>query len=189
MHALGQVAHFTTQNQSIPPHKIAKAVNPLLPNDIKVLESSEVDKDFNACKSAKQKTYRYNFYVSDTEIPLKERYSVKIPQIDFSSVQGGAKLFVGEHDFKNYCASGSSAKTTKRTIYEISVEKSGSDYSLMVTGNGFLYNMVRIIAGTLIELGQGKLTLQEVKSSLSGQKAKKGKTLAPKGLTLIKVEY
>ena len=191
VHALGQVAHFDTQNESIPPHKFAKALNTFLPEDIRVFSSEQVSEDFHACTTAKRKTYQYDFYVAQTENPLKERYSVRVDDdLNLQKMQEGASLIIGEHDFKGFCASGSGAKTTVRTIYDLEFKQNGQDLSLIVTGNGFLYNMVRIIAGTLIAVGKGDIEKAQILEILSkGIRPQRIKTLPPKGLKLVSVEY
>lgn len=190
VHALAQVAHFDTQS-SIPPEKIFLALNVRLPNDIKVLKSEKIDDDFHAVKSAKQKTYRYSTYLSKTILPLKERYSVQLERIpDIEKMKLCAKMLVGEHDFKAFCASGSGAKTTVRTITSIKIEKATENIDFIVSGNGFLYNMVRIIVGVLLSVGYNESTINQVEQMLlTGKRPVKIKTLPAKGLTLTKVEY
>lgn len=190
VHALGQVAHFDTKS-TIPPSNFAKALNTILPLSVKVLKSEEVAKTFDASRTAKRKTYCYSLYKSDVILPLKERYSVMIRKdTDIKAMKNVAKLFVGEHDFKSFCASGSSVKTTVRTIYSVDIVEDGDDVKVYITGNGFLYNMVRIIVGTLVECGQKRLDESVVNKMLTENKRNiGGRTLAPKGLTLIGVEY
>ena len=162
-----------------------------MPSDIRVLSSSLVSDDFNARKSAKQKTYAYSFYVAEVENPLKERYSCYLEKApDFSKMERAKELFVGEHDFKAFSSTGSSVKTTVRTIYSLEIIKEKDTFSILITGSGFLYNMVRIIAGALLDIGYGKLNENDIiKAFNSGERKVLGKTLPPNGLTLIKVEY
>lgn len=190
VHALGQVADFDTEC-SIPPKKIAFALNPLLPNSVKILKSERVEDGFNARKNAKRKTYEYSLYLCEVENPLKERYSTRIEgELDLEKIKTACKIIKGKHDFKCMCSSGSSVNTTVRTIYSLSVKKSGDDLLISVTGNGFLYNMVRILAGTLVGVGQGKISLEDIKTALqTGDRELLGKTLSSKGLCLKKVEY
>ncbi len=191
VHAQGQVAHFDANKENIPPEKFAKALNAHLPEDIRVIKSERVDDDFHSVKNAKKKTYAYSFYKSDVELPLKERYAVRIDSaIDVSKMRAVAKAFVGEHDFKALCASGSNVKTTVRTIYDIDIVESGVDVIVTVTGNGFLYNMVRILCGCLIKAGEGKLSYDQAeKMLLNGERTLGGRTCPAKGLCLKEVVY
>ncbi len=191
VHAKGQTAHFAVEKDSIPAEKYAKALNAYLPADVRVLSSQSVADSFDACRGAKRKTYKYSCYLSDIELPLKERYAVKMDQtLDVEKMKQGAVCFLGKHDFKGFCSTGSSIKTTERTIYALDVELNGQDLTFTITGNGFLYNMVRIIVGTLIKLGENKCTAQDIENMLkTGNRELGGKTLPAKGLCLEKVEY
>ncbi|MCD7728381.1 MAG: tRNA pseudouridine(38-40) synthase TruA [Clostridia bacterium] len=194
VHAAGQVCHFDA-HLTIPPERMAQALNTNLPADIAVLQSAAAPEGFDANRSAKQKTYCYRMYVSRCPHPLKERYSVCIPCMpDIAKMEIGAGIYCGEHDFKAYCASGSAVKTTVRTVYSCSVTLSESrdcpDITITVCGGGFLYNMVRTIAGTLLYLGEGRISLQDISRSLeSGDRSLVGRTMPPKGLTLENVDY
>jgi len=190
VHAQGQVAHFDTQS-TIPPERFYKALNAYLPEDIRVLDSMLVQDDFHACNGAKRKTYRYSAYFKQTNLPLMERYAVKLDNLpDLEKMKECAQIFVGEHDFKAFCASGSGAKTTVRTIFDIKIEKEGEKFNVLVTGNGFLYNMVRIMSGAIFGVGCGEISLLEVKEMLDLKKRLvKVKTFPPKALCLVKVEY
>jgi len=127
VHAEGQVAHFDT-NSKIPPEKFCKALNVLLPDTVKVIKSEKTADDFNAVKNAKRKTYRYSIYLSEITLPLKEKYYSKISgKIDLNKMKAAAELIKGEHDFKCFSSTGSSVKTTVRTVYGLAVEKSGND--------------------------------------------------------------
>ena len=191
VHAKGQVAHFETPFDNIPAEKFYKALNVHLPPDIKVLDSQLASDDFNARRSAKSKTYSYFCYLSNVEQPLKERFAVKLDrQPDIQKMQEVAKILVGEHDFKCMCSSGGGVKTTVRTIYSIDIEQKEDDITFSISGNGFLYNMVRIMVGILLDVGYGKLTKEYVEKMLStGERKFSIKTLLPKGLCLMKVEY
>ena len=194
VHAAGQVCHFSA-DISVPAEKIADALNFRLPADICVLKSAAVPEEFDANRSSKKKTYVYRMYVARREHPLKSRYAVAVyPRPDIALMQKGAALYCGEHDFKAYCASGSSAKTTVRKVYSVSVESSFSrgseDITITVCGAGFLYNMVRTMAGTLLYLGLGRVSLQDIINSLEcGDRSLAGKTMPAKGLTLESVDY
>ena len=190
VHALGQVAHVDL-DVNIQPEKLADALNVHLPQGISVLSSHAAPEGFDANRTAKKKTYCYRFYCSPRRNPLLERYAVRIDVApDINAMREAAHLFVGEHDFKAYCASGSQVKTTVRTIHSLEVLNDGQTIAIEVCGNGFLYNMVRTIAGTLLWYAYGKITLDDISSSLeSGNRSLVGKTLPPKGLILKSVEY
>ena len=181
VHAEGQVVHFDADT-AIPPEKIPFAVNTLLPRDISMLSCEPAEEDFNARFSAKRKTYRYSLYVSRHRRPmLEETHAHVVVPLDLARMREVADVIEGEHDFKGFEASGSKVKSTVRTVFSVRI---------FVTGNGFLYNMVRIIAGTLVYAGQGKLTAEDVGKVLeTGDRTLAGKTLPPEGLTLVSVEY
>ncbi len=194
VHAVGQVCHFDG-DCSVPPEKMPDCLNRYLPKDIRVIEGWESADGFDSNRSAKRKTYCYSLYVADREMPLKERYAVRIERIpDLETLRKTAKLFEGEHDFKAFCASGSSVKTTVRTVYEVRIEEGESfgskDIKIYVSGNGFLYNMVRTMAGELLELANGRRTKESLLSAFEkGDRSLLGKTMPAKGLTLMNVEY
>lgn len=195
VHAAGQVCHFDGEGITVPPEKMPDCLNRFLPADVRALEGWGADNSFDSNRSAKRKTYCYSLYESRRENPLKERFSTRVENIpSIEALRRVAKLFEGEHDFKGFCASGSSVKTTVRTVYEVRVEESESlgsrDIKIYVTGNGFLYNMVRTMVGTLLDVASGK---REEESLLSvyqtGDRSLLGKTMSAKGLTLLQVEY
>ena len=141
VHAIGQTAHFDTQNTTVKAEKFYRALNAHLPESVRVYSSQVVDDNFDACRTAKKKTYRYSTYLSEVENPIKERFAVRIDKgLNVEKMRECAKVFVGEHDFKCMCASGSSIKTTVRTIYNIDIEQNGDDLTFTVSGNGFLNN-------------------------------------------------
>lgn len=190
VHAEGQVAHFETSS-TIPPERFAPALNSALPSDIRVVHSELAGDDFHARFCAKKKTYRYRMYLSETIRPLKDRYSVQLPYpVDILSMRAAAEVLVGTHDFSAFMSSGSEVKDTVRTVYSAEVSCSGDDITFTVCGNGFLYNMVRIMVGTLVDVGLGKLTCDDVRLAVSGEdRSKAGKTMPARGLTLVSVEY
>ena len=191
VHAKGQVAHFDIEDCTIPPENFAKALNTKLPADVKIVKSELAKDNFNACRSAKKKTYGYTFYISETQLPLKERYAERLDYApDFYLMEKGCAAFVGEHDFKAFCASGSSALTTVRTLYSVKIERQTDGFTVKVCGNGFLYNMVRIIVGVLLDVGYGKKTVEDIEKAFKdGKREKLGKTLSAKALCLESVEY
>lgn len=194
VHAAGQVCHFDAET-TIPAEKLADVFNRYLPQDIAVLRSSAAPVNFDANRSAKKKTYTYRFYLSDRRNPLKDRFSVWVKNsVDMSKLRHISGAFVGKHDFKAYCKSGSQVKTTVREVYSVDVSEHADEYSLnaeiSVCGGGFLYNMVRTIAGTVINFAEGSLTEEEIARSLAeGDREAVGRTMPAKGLTLEKVDY
>jgi tRNA pseudouridine38-40 synthase len=195
VHAAGQVCHFDAEGLTIPPERMPDCINRVLPSDIRVIKGQAGAAGFDSCRSAKRKTYCYSLYVSERELPLKERYAVRIEHAPpLSDLEKAAKLFEGEHDFKAFCASGSAVKTTVRTVYEVKVEEGNTlenrDIRIYVTGNGFLYNMVRTMAGELLELASGRRSKDSLEEAFRlGKRDLLGKTMPAKGLTLLRVEY
>lgn len=190
VHALGNVAVFDTDTR-IPPEKIAVAVNQRLPEDIRVMCSEEVASDFHPRYQVSRKTYEYSITNAKIQFPTKRLYSyfVYIP-LDVERMRQTAEYFLGEHDFGGFCSVGSQVKTTVRTIYALDVLQDGEDIRIRITGNGFLYNMVRIIAGTLIEVGMGRREPEMVKKAVDTADRKlAGPTAPPQGLTLVNIEF
>lgn len=191
VHALGQVVNFRT-SASIPTERFVPALNSVLPWDIVVVDAEEVPWDFHARYSAKRKTYRY--WIDTGKVPhvLRRRYSyfVSTP-LCLGRLREAAKRLVGEHDFASFQASGSSTKTTVRQIFRLDVSASDDGLiTLEVEANGFLYNMVRIIVGTLIEVGRGKLSPSDMDAILAARDRKAaGPTAPPQGLCLVRVDY
>ena len=190
VHCKGQGALYTVE-QNIPAERLPYAVNAFLPDDIVVNAAYIVGDDFHPQYSVIDKTYEYKIQNADFRDPMLNNYTEFIHyELNIENMQKACEYFIGEHDFKAFCASGSDAKTTVRTIYELSVKKEGSIISIRVRGNGFLYNMVRIIAGTLVYVGLGKIAPYEIKDIIeSRDRARAGKTLVPNGLTLLEVNY
>ncbi len=190
VHAAGQVCHADIA-ANVPPQRMADALNCHLPQSVSVLASAAAPAGFDANRSAKKKTYIYNMYFSQRRNPLKDRYSVHMcGSINVSALNEAAALFAGEHDFKAYCASRSQVKTTVRTIYSAYAEAVGEDVKLTVCGSGFLYNMVRTIAGTVAGYALGSVSLENIMASLSrGDRSLVGKTMPARGLVLAGVDY
>lgn len=194
VHAAGQVCHFDC-DCTVPPEKMPDCLNRFLPSDIRAIEGYAGREGFDSNRSAKRKTYCYALYVAEREQPLKERYAVRLESAPSLAVlQAKAKLFEGERDFKAFCAAGSSVKTTVRTVYEVRIEEGYSfgsrDLRVFVTGNGFLYNMVRTMVGELLDLAQNKRTDESLFQAYeTGKRELLGKTMPAKGLTLLQVEY
>lgn len=194
VHAAAQVCHFDAET-SIPAERMADALNFRLPDDISVLKSAVAPDGFDATASAKKKTYCYRVYLSPRRSPLKDRYSVQIKYpVDIAKLEEAGKAFEGEHDFKAYCAAGSQVKTTVRRIYSVGVKtaqtRGSCDVEIFVTGNGFLYNMVRTLAGTMLYYAAGRIGKADIVRSLElGDRNSVGKTMPPNGLTLESVDY
>lgn len=191
VHGRGNVAVFDS-NTTIPPEKIAYALNQRLPKDIVIQDSYEVDQDFHPRYCNTRKTYEYKIVNRKFPDPMYERYAdfIRYP-LDIEKMQKAANYMIGEHDFKSFCASQTQVKSTVRTIYTLDVEKNNDDIvTIRVTGNGFLYNMVRIIVGTLTKIGMGYGEPEDIVSILEARDREKAGATAPaKGLMLKKIEY
>ena len=190
VHALGNIAVFDTYTK-IPPEKISFALNQKLPKDIRVQKSMEVPLTFHPRKVKSIKTYEYKILNSRHDMPIGSNYTnfVYMP-LDYKKMRRAARYFKGEHDFAAFCSAGGQAKTTVRKITSIDVIKEENIIRIIVSGNGFLYNMVRIIAGTLIKVGLGHYPPETIKEILASKDRKKSGPKAPaKGLTLVKIKY
>ena len=176
----------------IPEDRFPLAMNALLPEDVAVKKSFYVSDDFSARFDIKGKRYIYRIYSSPVRSPLLDRFCYYCPVMpDIAKMKTAAEFFAGEHDFAAFCATGGSQKTTVRRLFGVKVSSSGEDPKIIeieVSGEAFLYNMVRIIAGTLLYVGQGKIEPEEVGKIIEkGDRSLAGKTLPAKGLTLEEV--
>ena len=191
VHALGQVANFKT-NSEIPIEKMAIAINTNLKRSIRIKSAEEVEERFHSRLSCKKKTYRYIINNSEYGTAIYRNLETHIPmKLDVKKMQEAAKYFEGEHDFKAFKASGTSSKNSVRKIYKAEVKSMPENkIYIELTGSGFLYNMVRIISGTLVDVGVGKIKPEEIKDIIKkGKRELAGKTLPPQGLYLVNVEY
>lgn len=190
VHALGQVAHFDTASR-IPGDKFSFALNTVLPEDIRVSASRETRPDFHARFDAKGKLYRYLIHNHPHASAIgRNTHAHAIYPLDEALMHEEAQRAVGTHDFAAFAASGSIVKDTVRTIHEARVLRSGNEVEFLVRGDGFLYNMVRILAGTLIAVGSGKLEPGAISRALrSGNRLDLGVTAPARGLTLMRVYY
>lgn len=191
VHALGNVAVFDTESR-IPGDKICFAVNQRLPEDVRVLHSEDVPNDWHPRKQNCVKTYEYRIQSRKIEIPTRRLYAhfCYFP-LDVEKMRAGASYLLGEHDFISFCSARHQAEETVRTLYEASLEE-GADQviTLRLSGSGFLYNMVRIIAGTLLKVGMGIYPPEHVKEILeSRDRQQAGQTAPARGLTLVGIEY
>lgn len=190
VHARGNVAVFDTDTR-IPAERIAYAVNALLPEDVVVVRSEEVPAGWHPRKCVSVKTYEYRILNREFPDPVRRRDTYFVPfPLSLERMRRAADYLKGTHDFKSFCSAQTTVEDTVRTIYELEVEQSGDLFTIRVRGNGFLYNMVRIIAGTLAGVGRGYFEPGEVERMLEEKdRTKAGVTAPPQGLTLVGIEY
>lgn len=190
VHARNYIANFYTASP-LPPDRFHYPMNNALPEDIRVKSSTLTEPGFHSRNSALAKTYVYRFVTGHFVPAIGRQYVALVKgQLDDGIMQEAVGLFKGTHDFKAFMSLGSSARTTVRTIYQATLRKEGALYELRLTGDGFLYNMVRIMAGTIIQLGGGSRSLEDVKDALTqGDRLKAGKVAQARGLILEEVYY
>lgn len=190
VHALGNVAVFDVDTR-IPAPKIAYALNVRLPEDIRVWQSIQVEDGWHPRHNDCVKTYEYSIYNDTFENPKKRLYShFYYGNLDVDMMREAAAYFIGEHDFSAFCSAGSQVADKVRTIYSLDVIQDGREIALRVKGNGFLYNMVRIIAGTLIKAGTGDIRPQDIPGIIeSRDRQLAGPTAPARGLTLVEIDY
>ncbi len=190
VHAVGQVANFKT-NSNIEIDKIPIAINSQVKNSIRIKNAEEVDLNFHSRYNCKKKTYRYIIDNSKYGTAIYRNICYHMPiKLDVEEMKKAVKYFEGEHDFKAFKSSGTSSKSSVRIIYSANAITEGDNIAIDLTGNGFLYNMVRIIAGTLLDVGLGKIKADEIPEIIeSKDRNRAGKTLPPQGLMLLGVEY
>ena len=190
VHALCNVAVFDTDTR-IPAQKLPYALNVRLPEDVRIRGAREVDADFHPRRCKSRKTYEYRILNREFPLPTKRLYAYfTYVSLDVEKMKQAAAYLVGEHDFASFCSASSSASTTVRTIYELTVEKEGDEIVIRVCGSGFLYNMVRIIAGTLMEAGSGRRRPEEMADILAAKnRCAAGPTAPACGLTLVGYEF
>lgn len=190
VHAMGNIAVFDT-NARMPAEKVSYALNQRLPDDIRIQSSKEVALNFHPRHQDSRKTYEYKILNTEFPMPIYRLYAhfTYVP-LDIKKMREAAQYLKGEHDFKSFCSTAAVVETTVRTIYDINVEKQGDIITIRVTGNGFLYNMVRIIAGTLMEVGRGSIASDDIPTILDAlDRSKAGPTAPACGLTLVSYEY
>lgn len=190
VHALGNVAVFDTESR-IPGDKMKYALNQRLPEDIRIQESKEVDADFHPRYCDSQKTYEYRILNRSMELPTERLYAhYSYRALDMEAMKKACEYIVGEHDFKCFCSAGSQVKETVRTVYSLKVSKDDDLIKIRITGSGFLYNMVRIIAGTLMEVGTGRKKPEDLKAIIeSMDRSLAGPTAPARGLRLVRIAY
>lgn len=191
VHALGNIAVFDTESR-IPPERMSYALNQRLPEDIVIVKSEEVPLEWHPrYQDVITKTYEYHIYNAAVPNPMKRRTSafVSFP-LDIERMRKGASYLVGEHDFVSFCNVRTNTSDTVRTVHEIQIDRERDEIVIRITGNGFLYNMVRIIAGTLIRVGRGFYEPEKVREILeAGKRTEAGVTAPPQGLVLTVIKY
>ena len=190
VHALGNVAVFDTETR-IPAEKICFALNQRLPEDIRIVESKEVPEDFHPRFCNSIKTYQYKILNKKIPIPTERLYSHFVyMDLDISKMRKAAEYIVGEHDFKSFCSTRTQVENTVRTVYSLDIDKENDMICITISGNGFLYNMVRIIVGTLMKVGLSVYPPEHVKEIIDACDRNVAGPKAPaKGLTLVGIEY
>ncbi len=190
VHSLGNVCVFDTETR-IPPEKICFAVNMGLPDDIVVQESCEVPADWHPRKCSSTKTYEYRILNRTVPLPTRRLDTYfYYGDLDVGAMRRAAGYFEGEHDFASFCSSGSSAESTVRTVYSCEIFTDGDLITIRVSGSGFLYNMVRIMAGTLLLVGSGQLEPGEIPRIIEARdRTQAGPTAPAKGLTMIGISF
>ncbi|MBQ8452084.1 MAG: tRNA pseudouridine(38-40) synthase TruA [Clostridia bacterium] len=188
--ATHQVAHFDT-NSTIVPTNICFAANKLLPKDIQIFSSKKVSEKFNARFSAKEKTYEYKVYVSKHIIPVYERDMLKVDEeLDIYEMKRAANLLIGKHDFTSFSTKDNEVKNHVRIIKNIEINKNDNVFTFILTANAFLYNMVRIIIGTLLDVGKRKIDSKKIMEILNSKKRSLAGVLVPAyPLILTDVKY
>lgn len=190
VHALGNIAVFDTMAR-MPADKISYALNQRLPEDIRIQNSCEVPRDWHPRHVESRKTYEYRIYRGTFAMPTRRLYTFFTYHVlDVDVMRRAACYLEGEHDFKSFCQTGAQVESTVRRIYSLELEEQGPELVLRVCGGGFLYNMVRIIAGTLMEVGQGKRRPEDMEAILAARDRRAAGPTAPaQGLTLVKYEF
>jgi len=190
VHAMGNVAVFDTETR-IPAEKICFALNQRLPDDIRILESKEVPQDFHPRFCNSTKTYQYKILNRKIPIPTERLYSHFVyMDLNIEKMKKAAEYIVGEHDFKSFCSTRTQVENTVRTIYSLDIEKKEDMIYITISGNGFLYNMVRIIVGTLMKVGLSVYPPEHVKEIIGACDRNVAGPKAPaQGLTLLKIDY
>ncbi|MBQ3503581.1 MAG: tRNA pseudouridine(38-40) synthase TruA [Oscillospiraceae bacterium] len=189
VHARGQVANFHCES-TMAPEEILVNLRKYLPEDIGIYSCKEVSPRFHARLNAREKTYRYRIWNSDAPCVFERRYVTVVPEaLDVDKMRCAAAYFVGEHDFSAFCTNAKMKKSTVRFIRSLTVERVGQELHITVTGNGFLQNMVRILAGTLLEVGRGERSSDSIPDLFGGKRADAGFLAPAQGLCLQEVYY
>ena len=189
VHARGQVANFHCESD-MPAGQILQELRRYLPEDIGIYSCKDVSPRFHARLNAREKTYRYRIWNGDAPCVFDRRYVAVMPEpLDLDSMKEAASHFVGEHDFSAFCGNPKMKKSTIRYIRSLDIARQGDEVHITVTGNGFLHNMVRILVGTLVEVGRGERAADSIPALFGGKRACAGFLAPPQGLCLMEVEY
>ena len=189
VHAKGQVANFHCKS-TMPPEEILANLRRYLPEDIGIYSCKEVSHRFHARLNAREKTYRYRIWNSDVPCVFERRFVAVMPErLDLAAMEDAAKLLLGEHDFSAFCGNAKMKKSTVRCIRAITIKRRGEEIWLDFTGDGFLYNMVRILAGTLVEVGRGERSVESISVLFGGKRMEAGFLAPAQGLCLMEVKY
>lgn len=190
VHARGNIAVFDTESP-IPATRMTYALGRRLPEDIVIVKSEEVPLDWHPRYQDCTKTYEYHIWNAEVPNPIKRHITYHVSYcLDVDKMRKAAQYLVGEHDFVSFCSIHKNVKTTVRTIYELTIEKKEEELVIRIRGNGFLYNMVRIIVGTLLRVGRGFYTPEQVKEILEAKNREEaGVTAPPQGLMLMSIQY
>lgn len=190
VHALGQVANFKTDSEYDEEYML-KEINRYLPKDIRLLDLKKEDIRFHSRLNAKRKTYIYRIDNTDFGSVFDRRYAMRFNErLDVKAMKEAAAFYVGEHDFKSFCTKKSMKKSTVRRIYSVDITKNNGIIEIIYCGNGFLYNMVRILTGTLIDVGRGRIKPWDIADIIEARdRGRAGFTAEPEGLFLKSVEY
>ena len=189
VHARGQVANFHCES-TMPAPEILENLRRYLPEDIGIHACKEVSPRFHARLNAKEKTYRYRIWNSEKPCVFERRFVAVMPEkLDIASMERAAYYLLGEHDFSAFCGNAKMKKSTVRFLRSLTIERTGEELHITVTGNGFLHNMVRILVGTLVEVGRGERTPDSIPALFGGKRSEAGFLAPPQGLCLQEVFY
>ena len=189
VHARGQVANFHCESTMTAP-EILENLRRYLPEDIGIYSCKEVSPRFHARLNAKEKTYRYRIWNSEMPCVFDRRFVAVMPEkLNLSAMEQAAEYLLGEHDFSAFCGNAKMKKSTVRHIHSLTIKRKGEEIHIAVTGNGFLHNMVRILVGTLVEVGRGERDADSIPSLFGGKRSEAGFLAPPQGLCLQEVYY
>lgn len=189
VHAQGQVANFHCES-AMPCQEILSKLREYLPEDIGILSCKDVSERFHARLNAREKTYRYRIWNSDSPCVFCRRYVANMPEaLDLAAMVQAAQRLEGSHDFSAFCGNPQFKKSTVRFIRSIRIERVGDEVQIFFTGNGFIHNQVRIMVGTLVEVGRGERRAESMDALFGGKRSEAGFLAPAQGLCLMEVSY